>query len=412
MFSSLIRELNLRIREYLDFEGIEFRHGKYRCINPAHDDSQPSMKVYDDHAYCFGCNTYYTTVTAYMTIHQVDEQTAIKNLCALFKIDPPLTRAELNRLKWVVRYVFDSLSDVDYSPETIRYLKSKGIGLKAARYHGVLQYDEDVMQNVKAAYPAEFDLLGLVHLRTDGFLYTIFDVDGDPIAFVARNFKLQPKFKNPQNNPLYRKSFELYGQHLVKHESVVLVEGYSDALSAWAHGKMNVLALGCASVSDGTVRRLRSLGVKRVALCLDGDDTGGEGTVRGVKKLIEAGFETYAAVLKAGEDPDDYFLRNERLPIEPPEVAVWKLTKDLSQALECVNLKDAGLAVDRLAEVSGITRNEIAMEYLNVLYSKASELKAKVEEAKEAERELSVLNEVMEVVKSKADVATLLGSGI
>ena len=44
------------LRDYLTQKGIDFFRKNIRCINPAHKDAGPSMAVYEDNCYCFGCN--------------------------------------------------------------------------------------------------------------------------------------------------------------------------------------------------------------------------------------------------------------------------------------------------------------------------------------------------------------------
>ena len=42
------------MRDVAKFYGLQMNHsGMARC--PFHDDRTPSLKVYDDHFYCFGC---------------------------------------------------------------------------------------------------------------------------------------------------------------------------------------------------------------------------------------------------------------------------------------------------------------------------------------------------------------------
>lgn len=54
------------------------REKKALCL--AHQDSTPSMHVYDDHAYCFVCQTRFSPIDVYMTINKVDFKTAVAAL--------------------------------------------------------------------------------------------------------------------------------------------------------------------------------------------------------------------------------------------------------------------------------------------------------------------------------------------
>jgi DNA primase len=401
-------KLKVLIRDYLDYEGVEKSNGKYRCINPTHKDDIPSMKVYEDHAYCFGCNTYFDTIKAYMTIHNTDRVTAIRSLCEIFKLKEPVAKSDVLEAKHVMLTAFNALKPVRYSPDTVMYLKSKGISLPAARSYGVLQFSKPALMDVVARYPHMSNLLGLDALDTDGFLYTVYDIDGMPIAFVARNFKIQPKFKNPKNNIIYNKSAELYGQHILASSAVVIVEGYSDALSAWANGKMNVVALGGTRINENTVTRLKSLGVDKVALCLDGDDTGMECMLDGMKKMLDAGFHTYGAVLEYGADPDDYFKSGVKLPVEPAYMVAWKLTRDIDKTMEYIELDESESAVETLAELSGMSTQEIALRIANELYSRARPLRTMLNNALAAQEQLKRYREVLRSVGKKADIQAIM----
>lgn len=401
-------ELNARLEEYLQYEGIEKKNGKYRCINPAHRDENPSMKVYEDHAYCFGCDSYFTTITAYMTIHGVDEQTAIRELCKILKLPEPVTKEQIEEARYVMNKVVNALKDVRYSLEAEEYLKSKRIKFSAARAHGVLQFDSSRIEPIIQAHPDIARALHLHMLDTDGILFTIYDVDGSPIAFVARNFKKEPKFKNPPNNILYNKSYELYGQHLVRTKSAVLVEGYGDALCAWTHGKNYFLALGGTQINDGTIRRLKSLGIERIALVMDGDETGRQCLLRGLKKLYEADFEVYAAVLEPGKDPDDYIKNNVPIPYRPACIAVYEITGDLDQAVELINLQNAGEELRHLMEVSRASRKDVAVRFANHVYAKSSELRKQLEAYRKLNEKIDLYREALKIARQHARLPTFL----
>jgi len=404
-----IEELYFRIADYLDYEGIYKRNGKYRCINPNHVDEVPSMKVYEDHAYCFGCNSWYNTITAYMTIHNCDRETAIRELCEIFKISQPVSRALIEEARYVLTKTLDILRSVKFDAKAYEYLQSKGVSPKLAKQYGVVPFVEEIIREMCRKHPDASALVGLDKIFTDGILFTVFSVDSSPIAFVARNFSLEPKFRNPANNALYNKSYELYGQHLVAgFKSVMLVEGYSDALVAWTKGKHNVLALGGTQINSNTIARLRSLGVKNVAICLDGDQTGKTCTLTALSKLQDANFSVYVGLLQDGMDPDEYFAKDAKIPIYHPEVAVYKMTQDLELACEYVNLQDASRAVDRLAEVANVSAERVAILIANKIYADSAILRREIEALTEKQQRLRIYKEAFDSVKSKIQTAGIV----
>lgn len=408
----VLNELNTKIKDYLDYEGIEHVGDKYLCINPAHKETVPSLKVYEDHAYCFGCNTYFDTVKAYMVLHNTDRETAIRALCEIFKIDPPVSKQEIYEAKHVMYKLINELSTVKYSQQTIDYLHSKGITLPQARMYGVLQYSREVFDKIASEHRDIYDKLGLDVIDTDGFLYTIYDTDSTPIAFVARNFHKEPKFVNPRNSILYNKSSELYGQHLIKSQSAIIVEGYSDALSAWAHGMTNVLALGGTRLNDNTIRRLKSLGIQNIALCLDGDDTGRKCMLDAFEKLSKHDFALYGAILEDGLDPDMYFKSGKKLDIQPAYIVVWKLSFDLSKAVEYVTPENVKSAAKKLAQVSGFSEHEIGLRIANALYTRCRKYREEVENAKLALKKLERYKEALEFVAADTEFTAIMDINI
>ena len=61
---------------------LEFTRGKCRCINPEHDDRDPSMSHVRqrNRAKCFACDYSVDSIAAYQHIYSVDFRTAVKNL--------------------------------------------------------------------------------------------------------------------------------------------------------------------------------------------------------------------------------------------------------------------------------------------------------------------------------------------
>jgi hypothetical protein len=61
---------------------VDFKRGKCRCINPAHDDNNPSMYhgTRTNTAQCPACGYKADSIEAYRVLYGVDFMTAVKNL--------------------------------------------------------------------------------------------------------------------------------------------------------------------------------------------------------------------------------------------------------------------------------------------------------------------------------------------
>jgi len=75
------------------------RNGMVRC--PFHDDTNPSMKLYDDHYHCFGCQETGDVIRLTAKLFGVPAQEAAKKLAEDFGVqkEKPSVLAKLNRFQ-------------------------------------------------------------------------------------------------------------------------------------------------------------------------------------------------------------------------------------------------------------------------------------------------------------------------
>lgn len=148
--------------------------------------------------------------------------------------------------------------------------------------------------------PEEVEAAGLTIKREHGGYYDRFrnrlmfpirNAKGEIIAFGGRAIgDAQPKYLNSPQTPLFDKGKVLYALDLARDtirsgDSVVIVEGYVDAIVAHQHGFKNVVApLGTALTADH-VGVLKKLGARTVYLALDADAAGVRATLKGLQTL-------------------------------------------------------------------------------------------------------------------------------
>lgn len=63
-------------RQYPITSIIEFTKGRYRCC-PFHEDSNPSMALYENHVHCFVCNRTWDSISATMALDGVTFREAV-----------------------------------------------------------------------------------------------------------------------------------------------------------------------------------------------------------------------------------------------------------------------------------------------------------------------------------------------
>ena len=80
-----------------EYYGMSVRGGMTSCI--FHEDRTPSMKLYDDHFYCFGCTEYGDVVKLTARLFGLTQYEAAKKLCSDFGIihsrDKPIIRQKI-----------------------------------------------------------------------------------------------------------------------------------------------------------------------------------------------------------------------------------------------------------------------------------------------------------------------------
>lgn len=162
-------------------------------------------------------------------------------------------------------------------------------------------------------------------------IFPIRDIRGEVIGFGARALDdSQPKYLNSPETPVFSKGRVLYGINLAKRairekDQVIIVEGYTDVISAHQRGFRNIVASMGTALTENQVRELKRL-TKRFVLALDADKAGDAATRRGLEVATEVfrdsvvpvplgrnliGYEARLdadiriAILPEGRDPDD-----------------------------------------------------------------------------------------------------------
>lgn len=162
-------------------------------------------------------------------------------------------------------------------------------------------------------------------------IFPIRDVRGEVIGFGARALDdSQPKYLNSPETAVFSKGRVLYGIDLAKQavrekDQVIIVEGYTDVITAHQRGFRNVVASMGTALTENQVRELKRL-TRRFILALDADKAGDAATRRGLEVATEVfrdsvvpvplgrnliGYEARLdadiriAILPEGRDPDD-----------------------------------------------------------------------------------------------------------
>ncbi len=329
------RDLLEQIRERADFVEIVSRYvtlkksGKnYSGPCPFHTDKTPSFTVSPDKKlfHCFGCGEGGDLFQFVMKIEKLEFSEAVARLAQQLGI--PFSRrtsSTLQKLKELNERVcsFYQMNLVSPAGAKAReYLQQRGFTKETIEKFR-LGYALPKWDDLLKTFPKERESLvtvGLV-LRTaeeklydrfrERLIFPIWSPLGELIGFAGRALgDEEPKYLNIANTPLFEKGAVLYGLHLAREMArqanlLVLVEGYTDVISAHQAGIKNVVA-GMGTALTVQQAQLLKRFVPKVILAYDRDAAGRMATLRGMANLRNADLEVSVALLPDGADPDGF----------------------------------------------------------------------------------------------------------
>lgn len=300
----LMENLHPYISLYMDEMNIQLdNRGFVKCLNPEHDDHNPSMHFWDENnlLFCFSCGATYDIFGLCSLLEGKPDcgpdfiEENVFYLARKYGLDyehlrKDITQEEIkrNNMFKIMRVFGEYL----LKHKNQDYLDKRNINEKTSReliigsvdnYKNAIDY---IKQKVQIN---DIDSL-LKEIGFDSFkvnenklIFIIKDRFGRPCSFVSREMidtVNNPKYINGKESEIYNKSSIFYGYSDIKkkfnHLDVFLiVEGYIDFVSAYQAGFRNVVALGSASFTDEHIELLeRDINIDKIAIALDNDATG------------------------------------------------------------------------------------------------------------------------------------------
>ncbi len=118
------------------------------------------------------------------------------------------------------------------------------------------------------------------------------------------------KYFNSPESDIYNKSNVLYGlfqskNEIIKTDSCLLVEGYTDVISLHHNGIKNAVSSSGTSLTEGQIRLIKRF-TNNVVILYDSDPAGINASFRGVDMILKAGLNVKVVLFPEGEDPDSY----------------------------------------------------------------------------------------------------------
>lgn len=332
--------------------------GRYWGLCPFHKEKTPSFSVNPQLGIykCFGCGAGGDALSFIMKTKNIEFMDLIKELAQRFDIELPtnfkhdggskdLRQEMMSACEKAAIFYHDLL--VNHHSEEIKmatdYLTDRAIsreiidkftlGIAPKSYttlYDILKKDfsDEVLEKAGLVLPSK-EGRGCIDRFRGRVIIPIQNENGEYVAFGARAlFKEQnPKYLNSADSLIYNKSKLLYGLYTAKEsikaeDSIILMEGYFDVISAQAHGVGNaVAACGTALTPDHVKLIARYTKSRRIYLSFDTDSAGQKATSRGATIIKEA-FEGLGDIKQFDESyissTDDKYSCEIRV-ISPPE---------------------------------------------------------------------------------------------
>lgn len=303
---------------------------------PFHNEKTPSFTVYPENGsfYCFGCGAGGEVVSFIRRAENLDFIEAVRFLCDRVGMTMPsdgfddsLAQKrrkiyEMNREaarffhecllsekgKTALQYYLDR----GYTKKTITRF---GLGYAPDEWSALLSHLREKGYSYEDAYEANLARKSEKNGKTSFFdnfrnrvIVPIIDARGNIVAFGGRVLdNSKPKYINTADTPVYKKSLGVFGLNFAKNskeKSLILVEGYMDAIALHQAGFTNSIAcLGTALT--GEMAHLLSRYADEILLAYDNDEAGQKATERAMKVFSSIGMKIRVIRLSGGKDPDE-----------------------------------------------------------------------------------------------------------
>lgn len=401
-----LRSRNDIIDVVSEYVSLKPKGSNYWGLCPFHSEKTPSFSVNSDKGmyYCFGCHVGGNAIHFIMNIEKLSFYESVKLLAD--KAGMPLpnetdiesykTQKELrDRLydvnKEAARFFHENL----YLPEgqaALSYLYKRNLsdniikkfGLGFAPHQG-----EALLNHLKGKNFKDKDITeaGLALIKGTGnvaafrgrAIFPIINTFGNVAGFGARALdNAQPKYINTAETPVFNKRRLLYGLNNIKKgaslKSLVVVEGYMDAISLYQHGVKNAVAsLGTALSNEQA--RLMGRYSSNIFIAYDGDSAGQQATIRGLDILKSEGLDIKVIQFPDEMDPDEYinragldgFEKTLRNSLTLTEFKLKTLAKNYDLDNEDERTKFAIEGIHLVAAAENAVERERYLQYLNKL---------------------------------------------
>ena len=419
----------------------------YMGLCPFHKEKSPSFCVSPDKQifHCFGCGVGGNVIHFIGKIENLNFIESLELLANRARIELPKSgNAEDDRISRLKSRVYELNK---CAAEFYHQNLYKPTAKPAQEYVKKRRLDNRTLKAFKIGYSGRFNELYtelhskgfteeeilascLVNKNQDGkfidrfrnrLMFPIFDARDRVIAFGGRVLDdSKPKYINSPEDIVYSKGRHLFAYNLAKKnnpKTIIIVEGYMDAVSLHQRGISNAVASLGTALTEAQGRLLRR-SCEKVVIGYDADGAGQAATLRGLEILQNLGCDIRILQIEGAKDPDEFVVKYgpERFQkyvdsaISLVEFKVKMLKRQLN--LENVNdkIKFLNEVANILSKIENNMEREVYIDKISLEYKVSKEaiyaevnkkLYGNSQTEKKLERPVTTIREVKQDVAEK-----------
>jgi len=379
----------------------------FKGLCPFHSEKTPSFMVSLSRQifHCFGCGVGGNVFTFVMKMEGTSFPETLRELGRKAGVDVPVmqgahsgqepgNRERLGALNETAAVWFRrNLLDTQVGKEAMAYLRERGMttqtleafgfGLAPSAWDGLLRHlakEGNTIQEMLSAgviVPKEQagrlsqDAAGYYDRFRSRVMFPIFDLRKTVIGFGGRVLgEGMPKYLNSPDTPLFNKSKSLYLLERAREaagrlDTLIIVEGYFDAIALHQAGITNVVATLGTALTPDHIKVIRRF-VTKVVLLFDPDPAGVRAALRTLDLFVDSGIGVRVVSLPTGEDPDT-FVRKQgseaflQLQERAPSLLDFAVEQSLQRAGSTL-IEDRIRSVDEILRILQKTSNRLEKE--------------------------------------------------
>lgn len=404
----------------------------YSGLCPFHNEKTPSFVVTPSRQIfkCFGCGEGGDVLAFLMKINNQNFKEVIEEQAAALGIELPRASKDSLKYKEEKERLLGAMDEamkfyhqnVLKNERALEYLEKRGVtevaigkfflglapnsNFELKEYLREKKYTNDEMYKAGLLYEKNGDFLDRFKNR---IIIPIMDINSNTIAFGARAIMegQNPKYLNSPDSTIYNKSSVLFGlnrakDYIKQEDSVIIMEGYFDVISAHCAGVQNAVASCGTALTPQHIKLIaRYSPSRKIYLAFDSDSAGQKATNAGAEviknifanlgdiKQYDSSYgdnensvcEIHVVSQVGGKDPDEFIrefgaqeyknhIKNAPLFLD------YRLNKELEQISPDITPQEKSEKVQQIADILSEIQNPVILSD----YTRNTSYKLNIEE--------------------------------